>query len=182
MYEIFCYPLDAVVLMKRTKPPIISNEPKQLKTTEVSVLRNQLLEEQNWICPICKREIKDACLDHSHVKRIKGTGLVRGVLCRTCNVFIAKSENNAGRYGIKQSELPEILRSCAVYLEQQHLPYIHPSERPKRPRLQKASYLKLKRVYRGKAKFPEYNKKTCSLTTKLAALFKKYGIEPTFYK
>jgi hypothetical protein len=166
--------------MKRTKPSII-NKPKQLKSTEIPKLREKLLEKQNGICPICKRDIKDACLDHSHTKRIKGTGFIRGVLCRTCNVFIAKSENNCARYGIAQNDLPTILRSCAIYLERPHHPYIHPSERPKERKLKKSSYNKLRKSYSGKAKFPEYPK-SGRLTKQLKQLFNKYNIEPEFYK
>ena len=156
-------------------------QPRQLKASDIPKLRKHLLKKQNEICPICSKKIKDACLDHSHIKRIKGSGLIRGVLCRTCNVFIAKSENNCTRYGILQTELPTILRSCASYLERKHLPYIHPSEAPKVPKLTKRSYNKLCKVYSGRAKFPEYPK-SGKCTKKLSSLFEEYKLEPEFYK
>lgn len=158
--------------------------PRQLKASDVPKLRKFLLKKQKGICLICKKDIKDPCLDHSHIKRIKGTGLIRGVLCRTCNVFIAKSENNCTRYGIDQKDLPTILRACAEYLEKDHLPYIHPSEKPKEPKLKKSSYNKLKKAYEKsgrKAKFPEYPKSQ-KLTKKIGELFEELKIEPEFYK
>ncbi len=161
-------------------------EPIQLKDKDKAPLRAKLLLEQGGLCLVCSREPKTAVLDHSHKKRVKGTGLIRGVLCSNCNVFIAKSENNCGRYNISQEELPEILRSMADYLERPHLPMIHPSEGPKPKILQKSAYNKLQKVYRGRAKFPVYRtnakgKPVQKLTKPLAKLFKEYGIEPTFY-
>lgn len=157
---------------------------RQLKASDVPKLRKFLLKKQMGTCPICTKHIQDPCLDHSHIKRIGGSGLIRGVLCRTCNVFIAKSENNCTRYGIKQRDLPSILRACADYLERPHLKYIHPSEKPKEPRLKKQSYNKLFKAYKAigrRAKFPEYPKSR-KLTKKLAELFELCEIEPEFYK
>ena len=58
---------------------------------------------------------------------------------------------------------------------------LHPTEAPKLPKLKKSSYNKLKKVYDGRAKFPPYpaSKK---LIKALEKLFKKYNIEPKFYK
>lgn len=163
------------ILRTKAKPPI------QIKTTEVAQLRKFLLSKQNERCPICGDIILDAVLDHSHKKRIKGSGLVRGVLCRMCNIFLAKCENNCTRFGIGQKNLPRVLRAIAIYLEQPDLPYIHPSERAKKLKLQRASYKRLFKAYTGKAKFPDYPK-TGILTVKLKALFEEYGIEPEYYK
>lgn len=153
---------------------------RQLKSTEVKKFRNWLLKKQKFKCPICGCKITDPVLDHSHQKRVGGSGLCRGVLCRTCNVFLAKSENNATRYRIKQNELPAVLRNVADYLEKKHLPYIHPSEKPKEPKLKKQSYNKLKRVYDMKPAFPAYPA-SGKLTIKLDALFKRFQITPEFY-
>lgn len=154
---------------------------KQLKAKDVPKLRKFLLRKQNGKCLICEKETNDPCLDHSHIKRVKGTGLIRGVLCRTCNSFIAKSENNCTRYGILQADLPAILRACADYLERKHLPYIHPSEKPKDPKITVQSYNRLAKLYSGRAKFPEYPK-SGKLTKKLSVLFEEYKLEPKFYK
>jgi hypothetical protein len=44
---------------------------KQLKVSDVPEIREKLLKEQNYICPICLQKITDPCLDHHHKKRIK---------------------------------------------------------------------------------------------------------------
>ena len=156
-------------------------EIKQLKGSEVPALRAKLLEEQSGTCPICCNDVDAPCLDHEHTKKIKGSGQVRGVICRMCNVFLGKIENNCTRYKISLFELPRTLRNIADYVEKPHHPYMHPSEAPKIPRLKKTSYNKLKKAYSGRAKFPEYPKQK-KLTKGLKALFEKYEIEPEFYK
>ena len=94
----------------------------QLKQKDLPTIREQLLREQNGICPICKRVITDPCVDHHHKKWIKGTGLIRGVLCRSCNVFIAKSENNCIHTIHSELHDPQGIQE---HLERTPL-YIHP--------------------------------------------------------
>ena len=156
--------------------------PRQLKHSEIPTLREEILKEQNGYCPICKGIIREyeAALDHEHKKKIKGTGQIRGVLCRSCNVFLGKLENNCRRYRISRTRLPNFLMRISNYLREEHKPLIHPSERIKEPKLQLVSYNKLRKIYSGKAKFPEYPK-SGKLTIKLKALFEQYGIEPKFY-
>jgi hypothetical protein len=154
----------------------------QLKSKDVPVYREKILnEDQNGRCAICGNIPKIPCLDHHHKKRVKGTGQIRGVVCSNCNVFLAKSENNAVRYGISHDELPDILRSMANYLERKQYELIHPSEKTQEPKLQKTSYNVLKRVYNGKARFPPYPK-SGKMTKPLRKLFKHFKIEPKFYK
>lgn len=162
-------------------------EPRQLKSSDVKKLRDYLLRKQKGKCLICRKHIERPCLDHHHKKRVKGTGLIRGVLCSNCNVFLAKSENNSVRYAIARKDLPFVLRKMADYLERKQIPLIHPSEAPKSLKLTKASYNKLKKVYVGKAAFPVYreptkNKPIQTLTKPLERLFIEYGIKPEFYK
>jgi len=156
----------------------------QLTSSKIPKIRNQLLEKQNGICPICKEQVKSPCLDHHHKRKIKGTGLVRGVLCRNCNSFIAKAENNCIRFAIDQSKLPEILRSVANYLEQDHTIFIHPSEKPKEKKLKKSSYCQLKKEYLKcpvRTLFPDYPK-SGKLIKSLEKLYQYYKLEPGFYK
>jgi len=155
---------------------------RQLKHSEIPQLREALLDEQGGICPLCRREIMqgEACLDHEHKRRIKGTGQLRAVLCRNCNTFVGKLENNSRRCNITLRRLPMILRRVSKYLQEDHKPFIHPNEKEKPPKLQVLSYNKLAKLYSGKAKFPEYPK-TGKLTVRLKALFEQYGIEPKFY-
>ncbi len=157
------------------------DEPIQLRQCDIPTVRNVLLTEQEGICPVCNREINDPCLDHSHTRRNEGSGLIRGVLCRACNVLVAKVENNCVRYGVVHMALPEVLRSMADYLEQPDLPMIHPSEAPKPKLLKKSSYNKLKKAYQGRAKLPPYPKSK-RLTKELERLFCKHGLDPEFYK
>lgn len=162
-----------------------------LKDKNIKRLRERILKKQGGVCAICGREPKIACLDHHHKKRIKGTGLVRGVCCHSCNVLIAKSENNCIRCGIPQKELPFILRKIADYLEQDHYPYLHPSEIKKilPPTLMKRSYTKMIKKLKtmttknGKRKFrlPDYPK-SGRFTNEMKTAFGRAKIPPDFYK
>jgi len=161
-------------------------EPVQMKCKDITALREELLIKQNGKCLICSKQIQDPCLDHSHKKRNKGTGLIRGVLCRTCNIFIAKSENNCVRYGIPTCDLPQILRACAIYLEREHLPLIHPSEREKEPLLKKTSYKKLVKhlkIAGYTKKIPQYPKSQ-KMTVALQKLYDLVSdfVVPEYYK
>ena len=155
---------------------------KQLKQSDIPKLREEILDEQGGICPLCNNPIPEgcACLDHEHKRRIRGSGQLRSVLCRNCNTFLGKLENNSRRCNISLNNLPQVLRRTSKYLLQEHKPFIHPSEREKQPKLQKASYNILKRKYKGRAKFPEYPK-TGKLTVRLKQIFEQHGIEPKFY-
>lgn len=171
-------------------------QPRQLKASDVPKLRKWLLKKQKGKCLICRKKPKTPCLDHSHTKRTKGSGLVRGVICSPCNIFLAKSENNCVRYGIKIVDLPKILRRVAKYLEREHLPYIHPSEKAKEPILTiqnfnklAAAHLKkypnrkqLEYVYSKPTKRRKTNQPKQKLNKKLAKLYDEFGITPKFFK
>jgi len=170
--------------------------PRQLKASDVPKLRKWLLKKQNGRCLICGRKPLTPCLDHSHKKRIKGSGLIRGVICSPCNVFLAKSENNCVRYGIRILDLPHILRKIANYLEREHLPYIHPSEKAKEPILTIRNFNKLTTAYmkkypnRKQLKYvysqPTKKRKTKQprqkLTKTLIKLYNEFKIKPEFFK
>lgn len=64
---------------------------RRLKTTEVSIVKKRLYDQQQGICPLCEtkmNKLEDACLDHDH-----DSGLIRGVLCRNCNGIEGKIKN-----------------------------------------------------------------------------------------
>ena len=167
---------------KLKKKKKVTPDVHHMKGKDVAPLREKLLKEQGGLCLVCKTPPKIPCLDHHHRKRIKGTGLVRGVLCNSCNVFIAKSENNCMRYGFSQKELPTILRSMADYFERDHLPYLHPSEVPKPKKVSKRSYNKLKTALKHMgSKVPLYPK-SGTLTKPLQEAFENTGIKPEYYK
>lgn len=158
---------------------------KHTKWSQLKELRKDLLESQKGLCLICERNISinEAVVDHHHVKKVKGSGLIRGVLCRTCNVLLGKNENNCVRYKVSQEDLPRILINMSKYLLKTPTEYIHPSETKKEDKLQVRSYNKLAKVMRKKSskKIPGYPK-TGKLTVKLKKLFEEFKIEPKFYK
>jgi len=164
-------------------------KPVQLMQKHLAELRLSILSEcQAGMCLICGKPIEDknAVLDHQHKKKLKGSGLVRGVLCLTCNLFLARSENGAARCKVTMEMLPQVLRNMASYLEKKHYPYIHPSEKERDPLLKKASYNKLKKkmetlVGKGKTKIPDFPA-SGKLTVPIKKLFDLYSIEPEFYK
>ena len=61
-----------------------------------------LLEEQNGVCAICnERPVERLCVDHDHP-----TDLIRGLLCRLCNLGLGHFKDDIGR-----------LRAAIAYLE-----------------------------------------------------------------
>jgi hypothetical protein len=151
----------------------------QLMSTQVKIIRDSLLVKQNGKCPLCNRYVEMPTLDHYHSKRQYGSGLVRGVICNTCNRMVGVIENNLMRNNINYSDAPQFLRELAGYLESKRENYIHPTEKPKPPKLMKSSYNKLVKAVAGKQKVPKYNRK---LTKQLEKLYQKYGVEPAFHE
>lgn len=164
-------------------------EIKYLKTSEVKALREKLHEAQNKICPVCDQYMShDAmALDHQH-KLFKnqplledGAGLVRGVICMVCNSWEGKVSNSFKRMGLhkKDKSMSELLRNLADYLEQENLPYVHPNEVPKTPKLMKSKYNKIVKLYKlefPSKKVPEYPK-SGKVTKLFEELAEKYDIE-----
>lgn len=164
----------------------------QLTKNDIKTYRKRLREEQGDKCAICKDDLKGqtgVSLDHQHKRKcdpigLNGGGLVRGVLCRDCNVFEGKIWNASKRYK-KHHILPTFLRSVADYLEKDNYPWIHPSEKPKPRKVSKRQYNKLKKVMQEHyEKFP-LKRNVCpllskkqTLTQQLQTLFKRYQISP----
>ena len=158
---------------------------KQLKGSEVKELREKILENQGFKCAICGKDIRNdpgIALDHQHKLNknqtlgTDGAGLIRGVLCRDCNVLEGRIWNNSTRY--KQfktvKERIEFLKQLIQYYEAGTYPLIHPTEKVPLKSISKRQYNKLKKVC---PKVPEYPKST-HLTKKLEELFNKYKINP----
>jgi len=161
----------------------------QLMGKHIPVVRHRILNLiQGGNCPICNKAPTSSALDHHRTKKVHGTGQIRGVLCRTCNIFIAKSENNAGRYLISSEELPHVLRRMADYLLKEQYPYVHPSEKAKPKYVRKDSYNKLKKECAriGYKKFiPDYptdDKAKMKMTLPLKRAYEAVGMEPEYYK
>jgi hypothetical protein len=52
----------------------------------------EIIASQNWKCAICERKIEiTAHVDHDHE-----TGVIRGVLCKQCNIALGLLSDNAG--------------------------------------------------------------------------------------
>jgi hypothetical protein len=79
-----------------------------------------LLREQGGLCPLCSQPIDltikgEGVLDHDH-----DSGLIRGVLHRSCNAAEGKISNAAARWGAKSSKYSEIvkyLENVVLYLK-----------------------------------------------------------------
>ena len=168
-------------------------ELRQLKTNEIQEIRENILAEQNGCCALCGVEITEVTgysLDHQHMTKKEtigedGAGLIRGVLCRSCNVWEGKIWNNTQRYRQPKSvqDRIDMLEKLMEYYKKDNINLIHPSEKIKERMVSKSNYNKLKKQYslslhiKGKKKFPEYPK-SGKLTKILENLFNEFEIEP----
>ena len=161
----------------------------QLKASDIKPLKEKWYSEQNGICPILKKEypLEKFVIDHLHKLKSEEAGVDGKGCCRLAiefraNALEGKITNNFKRLGLdKEIDLPSFLRNLADCLENNHLQddilYIHPNEKPPEQTVSKKNYNKLKKVYTGKAKFPEYPQSK-KLTKPLEKLFIEYEIEP----
>lgn len=77
-------------------------------------MREELLREQNGLCPILGEPIKDPCLDHDHFE-----GKVRGVIGKKINLFEGQVTKLWGKHLADHTSTPlsVALRNLADYLE-----------------------------------------------------------------
>ena len=95
---------------------------KQLKRSELSVVRMELLKKQNNRCPITLKPINmsNSVVDHCHV-----TGTVRAVLTRGGNGLEGKVSNLLTRWGGCGNNITAkaaLLRRLADYWELHRIP------------------------------------------------------------
>jgi len=160
-----------------------------LTTTELFGKRLELYKKQKGVCFVCNKKtpFEKTVLDHQHKLRKSdeigkdGAGLIRGVLCFQCNSWEGKIFRSFIRYGLHKKKIPisVLLRNLADYLEQDNLPFIHPTEIKKKI-VSKSNYNKLKKVYldtNRKKKFPDYPKSK-KITKALKELFEEFNINP----
>lgn len=100
-----------------------------LKSSQLRIVKEILLKEQNGVCGICGKVPKIPVVDHWHQKRNHGDGCIRGVICSTCNIMVAVVENNLVRNCIDYSDATNWLRSLAKYLETETKNLVHPTEK-----------------------------------------------------
>ena len=167
---------------------------KQLMHKEIPEVREHILSIQEGKCALCGDNIQEnsgASLDHQHRTKseeigLNGGGLIRGVLCRGCNVFEGKIWNNSKRYGLHDN-LSEWLRGLADYLDMENYPMIHPSEKPKESKLSKRNFNRVKKLYNDevfvpkrknqkKKAFPEFPK-SGKATKLIKELFARFEID-----
>lgn len=110
----------------------------KLKYKELKELRDQLLIENNQICPLCLTVIdpettNGPVLDHSHT-----SGKIRNTIHRFCNTFLSKIENNRKRNLISEDMLTNILKNYEQYVvtERDEIHPLHTKVRRK-PKKQK---------------------------------------------
>ena len=165
----------------------------EMKQKDLNILREKMFEEQNGKCKLCGEPLEERNhIDHQHMTKAEtvgenGAGLVRGLICASCNTFEGKIWNGAKRFGKFNNKI-EWLESLVEYYKSGSYQdkdsnfYIHPNEVPKEnKKLKKSAYNKLKKIYTGKAKLPEYPKSS-NITVKLKALFEEYKITDLYYK
>lgn len=160
---------------------------RQLKTTEVKELREQLLTEQRGICPLCGKAITEPCLDHQHKRRkidipgYDGAGLVRGVLCRDCNSLEGRIWNAMTRHIQPETVSDRVtwLKNLINYYNKEPQKIIYPGETPTK-KLSKRNFNILKKLYsqdHPRAKMLEFPKSGLC-TKRLQELFDYYKISP----
>lgn len=94
-------------------------------TKDVKEVREALIYEQEGLDALTGLPLNKPCLDHRH----DSEQFVRGVLSNACNVALGKIESLDARYISYwyPNGLPEFLRHCADYLEQEKdTRYRHP--------------------------------------------------------
>lgn len=92
----------------------------------------RILKEQDGLCALCGVAIDpgvkgEMVVDHDHT-----TGLIRGVLHRSCNAAEGKVANAGGRWGAKSMSYSDIipwLENLLVYLKKAPHPYIYPTHK-----------------------------------------------------
>ena len=100
----------------------------RLKYTEIKPTRLKHIDEQNNLCALCNHVLDAPVLDHDHK-----SGHIRKVLCRGCNFFLGKIENNLTRNRITDDKLFNIINNLREYITTDYTSnQIHPTHNKKR--------------------------------------------------
>ncbi len=138
----------------------------QLNSDTARILRKELYDEANGICPVLKMAVPfdKTVLDHKHKRKAdpigpNGDGLVRGLLDYRVNSMegiVLKKFKKSGLYGI--IDFRDLLYALADYLKQPLCPqiYIYPSEKPKASIMTKPMYNQIVKYW--KKMFPRSRK------------------------
>jgi hypothetical protein len=131
-----------------------------LKSKDIAEIRESLLLSQDGRCALCSCKITDktgVSLDHQHKNKSDeigedGGGLIRGVLCRSCNVLEGKLWNAMKRFLQVKNVQERInwLENLILYYKQPNLNLVHPNEIPKEPKIGKREFNKINKYYKEK--------------------------------
>lgn len=170
----------------------------EMKQKDIKPLKEKLWERNYRKCPVLAKEIPldKMVLDHAHKRNDQEYSPTKGVIRESLdfrvNAVLGKLENALVRTGLANEEgfdIVQFLHNSADYfergayvetLENEDTYFVHPNEVPKEKKLMKSSYNKLKKIYDGKAKFPDYPK-SGKITKGLERLFDKLSLIPEFY-
>lgn len=161
----------------------------QMKQSELYDWKKLQHENQGNFCPLLGVEVPldQMVVDHKHRTKAEklgenGCGLIRGVIQFQANVLEGKISNGFKRYGLHKLgvSLPTFLHNLADYLDAGTTNLIHPSEKIKPLKIQKACYKSLCKIIGNSEKVPEYPK-SGKLTVPLEKLFAKYNIQVKYY-
>lgn len=171
---------------------------EEMKQKDIKPLKEKLWLRNYKKCPVLGKEIPldKMVLDHAHKRNDEeyshDKGVIREALDFRVNAVLGKLENALKRTGLSNEpdfDIVEFLHNSADYfqngayvetIDNTDTYFVHPNEVHKIPKLMKSSYNKLKKLYTGKAKFPEYPK-SGKMTKALEKLFTQYNLEPGFY-
>ena len=119
---------------------------QKLKNSEIPVLREQLLKEQNGLCALCLEPIESgkAVLDHDHK-----SGKIRAVLHRGCNALEGQITNSLPRNLITESRLRNILARLLEY-QKTLRPELHPSHKTPEERKEHARQKRIKNTRKAR--------------------------------
>lgn len=172
---------------------------KELKPKDIKILKEKLHKQNNGVCPLLgtKVPLDKMALDHIHKLKSEDyaddKGTIRNAIEFRANAMEGKITNNWKRYYSADEskhpiDLPSFLRNLADYLEagaycEDGDFFIHPSEVPKAPKIKKASYNKMIKLFKVKypnKKVPAYPKSR-KLTKQMDKLFTEFNIVNFYY-
>lgn len=104
---------------------------EQLKTSDLPIIRGELLDIQDGVCPLCNKMINKPVVDHWHSKGNKGNSKVRLCICAGCNSLVGVIENHLPRYLVDYSDTSIWLNNLSKYLTSGTTNLIHPTEKPR---------------------------------------------------
>ena len=152
---------------------------RYLKRSELKDVKLKLLNQQNYICPLCGRTIteEDSVVDHLHKRKADpviefGSGCVRMVLCNSCNRVECKIANLVKRFKLPKEYFSNLLK----YWSKPRTDIVYPIEVPIEPKIGKREFNKLNKLYKEKTGKELIFPKSGKWTKKLKELKRNYNV------